>query len=149
MGSLSGLTRPSPAAMAALNGKWKLVAVDNFELYLDAVGVDAEARQKALQFLTPANNIQQDIEVAGDAITITTITPIAPTTVTATSGASFASLYLDGREIKTVFTVEGDTLVEEISGPFSTRIVRARDGDCMVMTMTSGDVTSTRRYEKV
>lgn len=34
---------------------------------------------------------------------------------------------------QTLFTVDGDTLVEEISGPFSSKIVRAIEGDLMVM----------------
>ncbi|XP_076453184.1 sodium/calcium exchanger regulatory protein 1-like [Babylonia areolata] len=135
--------------MAALNGKWKLVSVDNFVPYLDAVDVQGEFREKALKLLTPENNITQDITIDGDAITIVTTTPISPIEVKATNKQEFQSRYLDGREIKTVFTVEGDTLKEEVSGPFSTTILRALEGAEMVMTMKSGDVTSTRRYQKV
>eukprot|EP00916_Digyalum_oweni_P015460 GHVL01025307.1.p2 GENE.GHVL01025307.1~~GHVL01025307.1.p2 ORF type:complete len:136 (+),score=16.17 GHVL01025307.1:83-490(+) len=135
--------------MAALNGKWRLVSVDNFESYLDAVGVAGESRDKALKLLTPENNILQDITIDGDNITIVTTTPIAPIQVKATNGEEFESRYLDGREIKTMFRVEGDTLVEDVSGPFKTHIVRAVEGGHMIMTMKSGDVTSTRRYEKV
>ena len=35
--------------------------------------------------------------------------------------------------VQTVFNVEGDTLVENVSGPFSTRIVRAVEGSQMIM----------------
>ncbi|XP_025089133.1 fatty acid-binding protein, adipocyte-like [Pomacea canaliculata] len=134
--------------MAALNGKWKLVSLDNFELYLDAVGVQGESRERALKLLTPENNIVQDISIDGDNISIVTITPVSPIEVNAQNGVEFVSRYLDGREIKTLFTVDGDTLVEEISGPFSSKIVRAIEGDQMVMKMSAGDVTSTRRYER-
>eukprot|EP00745_Piridium_sociabile_P026772 TRINITY_DN42808_c0_g1_i1.p1 TRINITY_DN42808_c0_g1~~TRINITY_DN42808_c0_g1_i1.p1 ORF type:complete len:136 (+),score=42.63 TRINITY_DN42808_c0_g1_i1:171-578(+) len=135
--------------MAALNGKWKLVSVENFEPYLDAVGVQGEYKEKALKLLTPENNITQDICIQGDAITITTTTPLSPIEVKATNGLEFASRYLDGREIKTKFTIEGDSLKEEVNGQFSTSIVRAVEGSVMTMTMKSGDVTSTRQYEKV
>lgn len=135
--------------MAALNGKWKLVSLENFVPYLDAVGVAGESREKALKLLTPENDITQEITISGDSITIVTTTPIAPITVTATNGQKFDSRYLDGREIKTVFTVEGDTLVETVEGPFSTSITRAVKDGKMIMTMTCGDVTSARTYEKV
>lgn len=135
--------------MAALNGKWKLVSLDNFEPYLDAVGVHGESRGQALKLLTPENNITQEITVDGDAITIVTTTPISPIEVKATNGQEFESRYLDGREIKTVFRVDGDALLEEVSGPFSTTITRAIEGGQMVMTMVVGDVSSTRRYDKV
>nr|KAG5700380.1 hypothetical protein BaRGS_029632 [Batillaria attramentaria] len=114
-----------------------------------ATGVTGESRDRALKLLTPENNITQEITIDGDAITIVTTTPISPIEVKATNGQEFESRYLDGREIKTVFRVEGDTLVEEVSGPFSTKITRAIDGGQMIMTMTSGDVVSTRRYDKV
>ena len=35
--------------------------------------------------------------------------------------------------VQTVFNVEGDTLVENVSGPFTTRIVRSVDGGQMAM----------------
>ncbi|KAL8610886.1 hypothetical protein ACOMHN_056741 [Nucella lapillus] len=135
--------------MSALNGKWKLVSLDNFVAYLDAVGVDGEHREKALKLLTPENNITQQVAVEGDTITITTTTPVSPIEVKATNNQQFQSRYLDGRDITTVFTIDGDTLREEVTGSFSTSILRALEGQQMVMTMTSGGVTSTRRYEKV
>ncbi|XP_005109647.2 neurofilament heavy polypeptide [Aplysia californica] len=135
--------------MANCRGIWKLIYVDCFKEYLDQIDVSEENQTRALQLLTPGNDITQDIRVLEDDVIIKTFTPVASMEVAAKLGVPFESLYLDGRTIKTVFSEEDGKLIETLTGPFSTRIVRDLQDDVMIMTMTSGEVTSTRKYSKV
>ncbi|KAK6192033.1 hypothetical protein SNE40_003584 [Patella caerulea] len=135
--------------MACLNGTWKLVSVDNFEAYLEIIGVSSQNVPRALKLLTPENNISQEIEVNGENIRIKTNTPVASPEVKAVIDTEMETRALDGRETKAVYTIKDDQIIETISGPFDAVVVRRLDGDSMIMDMTSGEVTSTRRYEKV
>ncbi|XP_033748055.1 fatty acid-binding protein, brain-like [Pecten maximus] len=134
--------------MAALNGKWKLMNVDNFAPYLDAIGVTGEDKQKGLQGLSADNNIVQEISIDGTSITIKTITPIGSTEIKATAGKEADQDSIDGRNLKVIFTIDGDKLVESQTGAYTSTNTRSVSGSDMTMTMTSGDVTSTRKYQK-
>lgn len=135
--------------MASLNGQWKLSEVDsNFSSYLDAISTSGEDKGKALKLLTPENNIVQDISV-GDEIVIKTTTPVGSSETKAKVGQEIDTKALDGRPIKTVYKLDGDKLIEEQSGSFTSTNTRTVDGNQMVMTQVAGGVTSIRKYTKV
>lgn len=135
--------------MASLNGQWKLSEVDaNFSAYLDAINVAGDDKERALKLLTPENNIVQEITV-GDEIVIKTTTPVGTSETKAKAGQEFETKALDGRPIKTVYKLDGDKLIEEQSGSFTSINTRSVSGNQMVMTQVAGGVTSTRKYTKV
>ncbi|ESO97840.1 hypothetical protein LOTGIDRAFT_152943 [Lottia gigantea] len=163
--------------MAALNGTWKLLSVENFEEYLGAINVSSQDIPRALKLLTPENNITQEIEINGENIRIKTNTPVASSEVKAVCNNEIDVRALDGRETKAVYSVEDNQIIENVSGPYTAKIIRCLDGDNMkmnktyaaltfyfttwkkpqdcttdydlVQVMSCGDVTSTRTYEKV
>ncbi|MCI3325489.1 lipocalin/fatty-acid binding family protein [Escherichia coli] len=135
--------------MAALNGKWKLVSSENFDAYLDAIGVAGELKEKALKLLSPENNITQEITVSGDTIKINTTTPLSSVEVNATVGQEVDSRSLDGRTVKSVYTLDGETLVETISGGYSTISRRFVEGGQLIMKLSASGVDAIRHYDKV
>ncbi|XP_060073978.1 fatty acid-binding protein-like [Ylistrum balloti] len=134
--------------MAALNGKWKLTNVDNFAAYLDAIGVSGEDKAKGLHGLSADKDIFQEITIDGNSITINTITPIGSAETKATVGQEADQKSMDGRDLKVTYTIDGDKLVESQSGAYTSNNVRSVSGSEMTMEMTSGGVTTTRKYNK-
>ncbi|XP_064596795.1 fatty acid-binding protein 1-like [Liolophura sinensis] len=106
--------------MAAFNGKWKLTKVDNFEAYLDALGVSADLKTKAVSLLTPSNDIFQEINVSGDSITLKSVTPLWTREHTAKFGEAFNEPDLEGKgELTIVINQEGDKLTEQQTGKYT------------------------------
>ncbi|OWF46550.1 fatty acid-binding protein, muscle-like [Mizuhopecten yessoensis] len=134
--------------MAVLNGKWKLASVDNFAPYLDAIGASGEDKQRGLQGLSADHNIVQEITIDGTSVTIKTTTPLGSTESKATIGQEADQKSMDGRDLKVTYTIDGNSLVESQTGAYTSTNTRSVSGSEMIMTMTSGGVTTTRKYNK-
>ncbi|XP_045173245.2 sodium/calcium exchanger regulatory protein 1-like [Mercenaria mercenaria] len=136
--------------MASVTGKWKIESSDNFEEYMKAIGVPDEKRANALKFLSAGSNMTQEFKADGDNWTMTTCTVAGEKTSSFTIGKEDDSMTLDGRPIKVIFTIEGDSLIEKQKGDgFGCTHVRKGDGNTLTMTLSGGGQTCTRKFSKV
>lgn len=81
--------------------------------------------------------------------TFTTQSAVKTSTLTFTLGQEFEEETMDGRKVKTVFTLEGNTLTQTQSGDKASTIVRVFSETECVCTMTLGNVTCVRKYTAV
>ncbi|XP_052800858.1 uncharacterized protein LOC128231739 [Mya arenaria] len=135
--------------MVALNGKWKLVYTDKVGEYSDAIGTKPEHKEQALRLLTPENDIFQEISISGDSVDIKVTVPGKVFEIRTKLGETSNVPFLDGRQLKSIFVLEGDKLVERQSGAFISTNTRYIDGIHLVLEMVAEDGTkSTRKYVK-
>ncbi|KAL4224164.1 Plasma membrane ATPase proteolipid 2 [Mactra antiquata] len=136
--------------MASVVGKWKIENSDNFEEYMKAIGISDEKRATAHKFLSTGSNMTQEFSSDGDNWTMTTNTAAGERAFPFTLGKEMDSMTLDGRAIKVIFTVDGDSLVEKQKGDgFECTHVRKGDGNTLTMTLTGGGQTCIRSFSKV
>ncbi|XP_035659589.1 cellular retinoic acid-binding protein 2-like [Branchiostoma floridae] len=125
---------------ANFTGNWKLVESQNFDEYLQALGVDADKR-KIVVSASPRHEIQQD----GDSFTVKT-TGLQNKTISFKLGGQFEDELPSGK-VKVVPTLVGGKLHFEIEGPkgkmTTDREIRA-DGR-LYMVMTAGNGTTCTR----
>lgn len=144
--------------MAALNGNWALVSSENFEAYINAIGVTGENRDKALKLLqtTGDGGLMEKYEVDLAANTVKRYiyfdgklfkeSPIVPLNKEVEGAA------LDDRVIKVSVITEGtNRLIRHETGTdYSATIVSEVHGNDLTVTLTtSTGVTSVRKYKKV
>ncbi|KAK3083710.1 hypothetical protein FSP39_001825, partial [Pinctada imbricata] len=97
---------------------------------LHITGVAKEKIQIGLKLLTPEkNDISQEISVEGDQVCIKTTTPLSVQEHKAAIGQEFEQPGWDDRAIKATFTLDGDKLVEHLSGPYTASNTRYIDKD--------------------
>lgn len=136
--------------MASVTGKWKIEHSENFEDYMKAIGVAEERRAEAHKFLSDGSGMTQEFSAEGDNWTIVTSTGKGDREFKFTLGQEANSVTLDGRPIKVIFTVDGDSLVEKQTGDgFECTHVRKGSGNQLVMTLTGGGTTCTRTFSRV
>ncbi|XP_013083883.2 sodium/calcium exchanger regulatory protein 1-like isoform X2 [Biomphalaria glabrata] len=137
--------------MAQFCGKWELVSCDeNFDKYMEAVGVSPEMRKLAQTALTAGSKLVLNISVDGNKWSIGLLTKEGEKTDVFIEGEPVEVTTLDGRKVKTTYTLEGDSLVELQQGDgFESRNVRTVNGDTMTMILTTKSVTCTRIYKKI
>ncbi|XP_075577974.1 fatty acid-binding protein, heart isoform X2 [Pelecanus crispus] len=147
----------------AFAGTWKLVDTANFDEYMKALGdrilplhapsipptlhptgVGFATRQMAS--LTKPTTI---IEVAGDKITVKTQSTFKSTEITFKLGEEFDETTADDRHVKSVVTLDGGKLVhvQKWEGKETLLVRELKDGK-LILTLTMGNVVSTRTYEK-
>ncbi|KAH3691130.1 sodium/calcium exchanger regulatory protein 1-like [Dreissena polymorpha] len=136
--------------MSLLNGKWKLVAVDNAVEYYKAIGTAAEHIAQAERLLTPENNIVQEIEIVGNNVTLKLSVPGKVLEVRAVIGETTTVPFLDGRILKTVYELDGNKLLEKQSGGFVSNNTRYLEGNHLIYEQVAETgVSSTRKYIKL
>ncbi|CAG5135170.1 unnamed protein product [Candidula unifasciata] len=138
--------------MAALCGRWELVSCDeNFDKYMEAVGVSEEKRKLARSALSAEAKLKQELSRDGSTWSVKVMTPAGEKTDVYPEGKTVQALTLDGRSVSVVYSLEGDQLVEIQKGSdFESRNVRKVSGDTMTMTFTAHNgVSSTRIYKRV
>ncbi|XP_059158479.1 sodium/calcium exchanger regulatory protein 1-like [Physella acuta] len=138
--------------MAQFCGKWELVGSDdNFFKYMESVGVSEEKRQLAKTALTAGSKLVQSISRDGTKWTVGVVTKEGEKADVYTEGTPTEVFTLDGRKVTAVYSLEGDSLVENQKGDgFESRNVRTVNGDILTMTLTANDgVSCTRTYKKV
>uniref|UniRef100_A0A8C3JBF5 Fatty acid binding protein 3 n=1 Tax=Calidris pygmaea TaxID=425635 RepID=A0A8C3JBF5_9CHAR len=126
-------------------GVWECVAwgVGGFFM-CDPVGVGFATRQMA--GLTKPTTI---IEVEGDKVTVKTQSTFKNTEISFKLGEEFDETTADDRHVKSVVTLDGGKLihVQKWEGKETSLVRELKDGK-LVLTLTMGNVVSTRTYEK-
>lgn len=79
----------------------------------------------------------------------TTQSSVKTSTLTFKLDEEFEEETMDGRKVKTVFTLNGNTLTQTQSGEKASTIVREFTETECVCTMTLGNVTCVRKYTVV
>uniref|UniRef100_A0A0B6ZT97 Cytosolic fatty-acid binding proteins domain-containing protein n=1 Tax=Arion vulgaris TaxID=1028688 RepID=A0A0B6ZT97_9EUPU len=139
--------------MAHLCGQWELVSCDeNFDKYMEAVGVSEEKRKLAQTALTAQSKLKQEISLEdGTTWSIKLITAAGQKIDVYPEGKPVASTTLDGRSVSVVYSREGDELIETQKGTgFESINTRKVSGDTMIMKFTANNgISSTRTYKKL
>lgn len=136
--------------MASVLGKWIIETCENFDGYMKAIGVSDEKRAEAHKFLSDGSGMTQEFKADGDKWTLITSTVAGERVSHFTIGQESDSMTLDGRNIKVVFTIEGDSLVEKQTGDgFECTHVRKGDGNILTMTLTGNGQTCVRTFSRV
>lgn len=137
--------------MAQFNGKWEIECSENFGDYMTAIGVDADKQADAQKFLGDGSKLTYDISNSGNDWVFKITTAAGEKEVKFTLGTEFDTTTLDGRPVKAVFSMDGDTLVEKQTGPsFETTNKRTVSGNTLTMVLTAGNgVSCTRKYKKL
>lgn len=126
--------------------KYKLDRSEKFEDYMYALGVGYFTR-KIGNVTYPTVEL---VKNSDGTYTLNTTSTFKDTTITFTPGVEFNETTVDGREVKSVCTFEGDNrLIHEQKGEKPTTIVREFKEDEMVATMTINDIICTRWYKLV
>jgi len=133
-------------------GKWNMDSSENFDEYMQTVGVNA-----IMSKLGSAAKPTLIISIEGDTWTMKTETTFKKTKIQFKLGEEFDEETADGRKMKTTITLEGNKLIQdqkidppgvpsvitrEINGNKLTVICKAHNAT------TNKDVVSTRIYSK-
>jgi len=126
-------------------GKYVMTKSENFDEYMKEVGVNFMMRKLA-STAKPTTEISQ----SGDEWNIKTSTTFKTTEIKFKLGEPFDEETADGRKCKSTITLDGNKMlhVQDCDGK-KYEIVRDFKDKEMVMTLTAGNVTCTRTYEKV
>ncbi|XP_069828726.1 fatty acid-binding protein, heart [Dendropsophus ebraccatus] len=125
-------------------GTWRMVESKNFDEYMKGLGVGFATRQIAN--VTKPTTI---ISLEGDLIVLQTQSTFKNTEVKFKLNEEFDETTADDRKVKSLVTLEDGKLkhVQKWDGK-ETTLVREVDDNKLVLTLTLGDVVSTRHYEK-
>ncbi|KAL4223121.1 Fatty acid-binding protein [Mactra antiquata] len=124
-------------------GTWNLVETENFDEYMKAVGVGMVMRKMGAT-VKPT----QEISVDGNKWTIKTKSTMKNTEVDFVLGEEFDETTADGRNVKSVNTLDGQTLTTVQKGEPDSTITREWSGDTMTMKLSAKDAVCTRIYKK-
>lgn len=125
-------------------GTWKLVDSKNFDEYMKCIGVGFATRQIA-NVTKPTTLISKD----GKFMVVQTQSTFKTTEIRFILDEEFDETTADDRKCKSIVTLEDGKMkhVQKWDSKEST-LVREVDGNKLVLTLTIGDVVSTRHYEK-
>lgn len=132
--------------MAIWEGKkYKLDRSDKFDEYMKELGVGFVTRKIG-------NNIYPTVELIknGDEYILNTTSTFKDTTIKFKLGEEFDEETVDGRNVKSVCTFDGENkLVHEQKGEKPTTIVREFKDDEMTAIMNINNIVCTRVYKVV
>ncbi|XP_069612771.1 fatty acid-binding protein, heart [Ranitomeya imitator] len=125
-------------------GTWLLVESKNFDDYLKGLGVGFATRQIA-NVTKPTTIISCD----GDVIVLQTQSTFKNTEVKFKLNEEFDETTADDRKVKSLVTLEDGKLkhVQKWEGK-ETILLREVNGNKLLLTLTLGEIVSTRHYEK-
>ncbi|XP_042297147.1 fatty acid-binding protein, heart [Sceloporus undulatus] len=128
----------------AFAGTWNLVESNAFDEYMKAIGVGFATRQIAN--MTKPTTI---IEVDGDKITIKTQSTFKSTEINFKLAEEFDETTADDRHVKSIVTLDEGKLVhvQKWEGKETSLVRELKDGK-LILTLTMGNVISTRTYQK-
>ncbi|KAK9534326.1 hypothetical protein VZT92_009396 [Zoarces viviparus] len=128
----------------AFCGTWKLVDSQNFDEYMKSLGIGFATRQVG-NVTKPTVVMSQD----GDKLVIKTLSTFKNTEISSKLGEEFDETTVDDRHVKSIFTMEGDKLVQvqKWDGK-ETKFVREMKDGKQVVTLTCAGVQAVRTYEK-
>jgi len=131
--------------MAGIEGKYKLEKSENFDNFLDKLGVGFMVKTAA-KTLKPT----LEVEVKDDTYIFRSLSTFKNTEIKFKLGQEFEEDRADGKRVKTVVTKEGDNkFVQKQFGDKEVNIVREFNGDEVVVTAQVADVTSVRTYKRI
>jgi len=129
-------------------GTYNLVSTDNFDKYLEKLGVGFMTRKIA-------NSAKPDVQfiINGDTWTFKTISSVRNLEVTFQLDKEFEETTGDGRKVLTTFTLEnGNKLIQRQKATKKdekdSTITREVNGDDLVVTMQVEDVQAKRTYKR-
>ncbi|XP_075144892.1 fatty acid binding protein [Haematobia irritans] len=129
--------------MACWEGKkYKLESSENFDEYMKELGVGLVLRKMG-NTVSPTVELKKD----GDVYTFTTSSTFKTSTITFKLGEEFDEETLDGRKVKSICTLDGNTLTQEQKGDKPSTIVREFTDSAMTTTLTIGDIKCVRVYK--
>ncbi|KAK7138631.1 hypothetical protein R3I93_015919 [Phoxinus phoxinus] len=125
-------------------GTWNLKESKNFDEYMKALGVGFATRQVG-SMTKPTTIISKD----GDVFTLKTVSTFKSTEINFKLGEEFDETTADDRAVKSLIVLDGGKLVhvQKWDGK-ETTLVREVSGNGLTLTLTLGDVESTRSYVK-
>jgi len=127
----------------AFVGTWKMESSENFEAYMEQVGVNV-----AMAKIGSAAKPTLVISVDGDTWTLKSETLFKNTKIQFQLGVEFDETTADDRKMKTTFTLDGNKLTQDQKGAKPSVITREVDGNKMVVVCKAGTATATRHYVK-
>ncbi|XP_073819318.1 fatty acid binding protein [Musca autumnalis] len=131
--------------MACWEGKkYKLDKSENFDEYMKELGVGMVLRKMG-NTVTPTVELKKE----GDVYTFTTTSTFKTSSISFKLGEEFDEETLDGRKVKSICTMEGNTLTQEQKGDKPSTIVREFSDSEMTTTLTIGDIKSVRVYKAI
>lgn len=94
------------------------------------------------------NSVSPTVELKkdGDKYTLVTSSTFKNTEISFELGKEFDEETMDGRQVKSVMTMEGNKLIHKQGGDPPSEIIREFDEKQMVATMKVKDVVCTRKY---
>lgn len=121
--------------------KYKNTESKNFDEYMKALGVGYFTR-------TIGNSVQPTVELKknGDKYTLLTTSTFKNSEIHFQLGKEFEEETLDGRNVKSTITLEGNKLIHKQGGNPSSTIIREFKENEMIATMTVKDVKAVRKY---
>nr|8WKH_A Chain A, Fatty acid-binding protein [Blomia tropicalis] len=128
-----------------IEGKYKLEKSDNFDKFLDELGVGFMVKTAA-KTLKPT----LEVDVQGDTYVFRSLSTFKNTEIKFKLGEEFEEDRADGKRVKTVVNKEGDNkFIQTQYGDKEVKIVRDFQGDDVVVTASVGNVTSVRTYKRI
>ncbi|EDX13356.1 GD20655 [Drosophila simulans] len=97
------------------------------------------------------NSLSPTVEVTleGDTYTLTTTSTFKTSAISFKLGVEFDEETLDGRNVKSIITLDGNKLTQEQKGDKPTTIVREFTDNELITTLTIGSVKCVRVYKAV
>ncbi|EDW42595.1 fatty acid-binding protein, muscle [Drosophila sechellia] len=130
--------------MSFVGKKYKLDKSENFDEYMKELGVGLVTRKMG-------NSLSPTVEVTleGDTYTLTTTSTFKTSAISFKLGVEFDEETLDGRNVKSIITLDGNKLTQEQKGDKPTTIVREFIDNELITTLTIGSVKCVRVYKAV
>ncbi|XP_075235565.1 fatty acid binding protein isoform X2 [Lycorma delicatula] len=125
-----------------LNKKYKLHSSENFEEFMKALGVNFITRKMG-------NAVSPVVELTekDGTFTLTSNSTFKNTAITFKLGEEFDEETPDGRNVKSVITQDGNTLIHIQKGEKETKIIREFTPEFCNMTLTVDDIVCKRIYK--
>jgi len=127
----------------AFVGTWKMESSENFDKYMEAVGVNVPMAK-----LGSVAKPTVTISVEGDTWNLKSETLFKNSKIQFQLGVEFDETTADDRQMKTTFTLDGNKLIQDQKGSIPSVITREVNGDKMTVLCKAGDVVATRHYVK-
>lgn len=115
---------------------------ENFDEYMKALGVGFFTRV-AGNTVTPTVEL---IKNSGNTYTLKTTSTFRNSEITFELGKEFDEVTLDGRNVKSKMTLEGNVLTQQQGGDPPSTIIREFGDKEMTTTLKVKDITSVRKY---
>jgi len=132
--------------MTDITGKYEMIGSENFDAYMESIGVGYLKRKIAGALSSAVVDITKD----GPTYTLKTSTTVKNTEVKFELGKPFEETTLDDRKVQSTFALDGNVLKQtQTAKDFESTIDREFTGSELIATLRHGNVTATRKYKKV